>query len=80
MNHGNESGEDERGQARRTATESEADRWSRETGYQPGGNQVREEPVPASHHEERGQEAEVRNEEHSADDLEARPSRRARSE
>jgi hypothetical protein len=80
MNHGNQSGEDERGQAQRTATESEADRWSRETGYQPSGNQVREEPVPASHDEERGQEAEVRNEEHSADNLEAGPSRRARSE
>jgi hypothetical protein len=80
MNHGNESGEDERGQARRTTTESEADRWSRETGYQPSGNQVREEPVPASHHEERGQEAEVRNEEYSVGNLEAGPSRRARSE
>ena len=80
MNRGNGSGEGERGQARREDTESEADRWSRETGYEPSGNQVRDEPVPASHYEERGQEAEVRNEEHSAGNLDVRPSRRGGSE
>ena len=40
------------------------------------GNQVRDEPIPASHHEERDQEAVVRNEEHAAGDLETRSSGR----
>jgi hypothetical protein len=65
-------------QGRRQAAEAEADRWSRETGYEPSGNQVRDEPIPASGHEERGQEAEVRNEEHAAGNLEARPTSNAR--
>jgi len=39
-------------------------------------NQVRDEPVPASHHEERDQDAVVRNEEHAAGDLRTRPSGR----
>jgi hypothetical protein len=44
------------------------------------GNQVRDEPVPASHHEERDQEAVLRNEEHAAGDLETRSSGRGASE
>ena len=44
------------------------------------GNQGRDEPVPASHHEERDQEAVVRNEEHAAGDLGTRPSGRGAGE
>lgn len=44
------------------------------------GNQMRDEPIPASHHEERDQEAVVRNEEHAAGDLEVGPSEQADSE
>ncbi len=35
-------------------------------GYRANTNQARDEPIPASHDEERGQEAVVRNEEHAA--------------
>lgn len=36
-----------------------------ETGHQANVNQVRNEPVPASHHDDRGQEAVTRDEEHA---------------
>jgi hypothetical protein len=35
-------------------------------GYQANTNQARDEPLPASHDEEHGQEAVVRSEEHAA--------------
>lgn len=35
-------------------------------GYRPNVNQVRQEPMPASHHADQGQEAEVRNEQSAA--------------
>jgi hypothetical protein len=58
--------------------EREAREWSEETGYRPGVNQRRHEPMPASHHDERRQEAIVRNEQHAAGHAQARPSRSAR--
>jgi hypothetical protein len=39
---------------------------SQQDGYQANTNQARDEPIPASHDEEREQEAVVRNEEHAA--------------
>jgi hypothetical protein len=55
----------------------------RDEGY-PGqdssrGNQVRDEPVPASRDDEQAQEAVVRNEEHAAGELDVRPSPRSGS-
>jgi hypothetical protein len=41
----------------------DAQDFARETGYQPSANQQRHEPLPASHHADRGQEAVKRNEE-----------------
>ncbi len=38
----------------------------REQGYQANTNQARDEPIPASHEDEPGQEAVVRNQEHPA--------------
>ena len=61
--------------SRNDKREEEDRRGAAEQEQYPGadtsrGNQVRDEPVPASHHEERDQEAVVRNEEHAAGDLE----------
>ncbi len=59
--------------------EREASDFSEETGYRPGVNQRRHEPLPASRHDERRQEAVERNEEHTgAQPPQAAPSRRAR--
>lgn len=56
----------------------DAAQWQRDTGYQPNVNQARHEPMPASHHAARGQEAEVRSAEHAVNGVRARPSRRRR--
>ncbi len=56
----------------------DAQKWQRETGYQPNANQARHEPMPASHHAPRGQEAELRSAEHAVNGVRARPSRRPR--
>jgi hypothetical protein len=45
--------------------EREASDFSEETGYRPSVNQRRHEPLPASRHDERRQEAVLRNEEHT---------------
>ena len=53
----------EGGQQAAAAEEAaERDDFARQTGYQPSANQAREEPVPASRHEDRRQEAVLRNE------------------
>jgi hypothetical protein len=67
--------------SRNDKREEEHGRGAAEQEQYPGtdtsrGNQVRDEPVPASHHEDRDQEAVVRNEEHAAGDLETRSSGR----
>jgi hypothetical protein len=70
-----------RGSRRRAGTDQAGDdaaEWQRETGYQPNVNQARHEPMPASHHAPRGQEAEVRSAEHAVNGVRARPSRRRR--
>lgn len=58
--------------------EDQASTWQRETGYRPSVNQARHEPMPASHHAARGQEAEVRSAEHAVGKVQAWPSRNAR--
>jgi len=68
-------GQDER---QRTA-EREASDHAGQTGYRPGVNQRRHEPMPASHHDDLRQQAVVRNEEHARDGGQARPSPRAPS-
>lgn len=68
-------GQDER---QRTA-EQEASDWTSESAYQPSGNQRRDEPMPASHHDDLGQGAVVREEEHADDAERAQPSPRAPS-
>ena len=65
--------------AAKTQTEREAQNFSEETGYRPSANQLRHEPLPASRHDERRQEAVVRNEEHGSDRPQAAPSPRAPS-
>jgi len=64
------------------AGQPEADReaqdFARQTGYRPSVNQHQHEPLPASHHADRRQEAVTRNEEHAADRGRAAPSPRAR--
>jgi hypothetical protein len=66
----------------RRAGQPEADRdaqdFARETGYEPSVNQQRHEPLPASHHADRGQEAVTRNEEQAGNHRRAAPSPRAR--
>lgn len=47
----------------RTETERAAGEFSAQTGYRASANQAREEPVPASHHEDHDQAAVLRNEE-----------------
>jgi hypothetical protein len=58
--------------------EREARDFSEDTGYRPAVNQRRHEPLPASRHDERRQEAVVRNEEHAGGHPQAVPSPRAR--
>jgi hypothetical protein len=65
---------------RQRAADREARDWSKQTGYRPGVNQVRHEPMPASRHDDRRQEAVVRNEEHAGDHEQAQPSPRAPSQ
>jgi hypothetical protein len=65
--------------AAKTQTEREARDFAEETGYRPSVNQRRHEPLPASRHDERPQEAVVRNEEHASDRPQATPSPRAPS-
>jgi hypothetical protein len=70
-----------RGSRRRAGTDqngNEAAKWQQESGYQPNVNQARHEPMPASHHAPRGQEAELRSAEHAVNGVRARPSRRPR--
>jgi hypothetical protein len=57
--------------------EREASDFSEETGYRPSVNQLRHEPLPASRHDERRQEAVLQNEEHTgAQPPQGAPSRR----
>jgi hypothetical protein len=63
--------------AARSQAEREARDFSEETGYRPAINQGRHEPLPASRHDERRQDAVVRNEEHATDRRQAAPSPRA---
>ena len=85
--HGREDGErhgaqqdkgDGRDERRRTA-EREASEHASQTGYRPGVNQRRHEPMPASRHDDPRQEAVIRNEEHARDGEQAQPSPRAPS-
>jgi hypothetical protein len=62
----------------KTGTEREATEFSKETGYRPSVNQRRHEPMPASRHDERRQDAVLRNEEHAGNHTQAAPSRRSR--
>jgi len=68
--------------ARREGGTGRADReaaaWREDTGYRPSANQNRDEPMPASHHAPRGQEAEASSEQDATDEVQARPSTRAR--
>jgi hypothetical protein len=59
-------------------TDQEARDWAQETGYRPSVNQRRHEPLPASHHADRHQEAAMRNEEQTGAAARAAPSPRAR--
>jgi hypothetical protein len=68
----------ERGERHRAA-HREAEDWAAETGYRPGVNQRRHEPLPASRHDDPRQEAVLRNEEHAGDHEQAQPSPRAPS-
>lgn len=90
MNRRHGGSEGERGEAgrdqrpglgeRQRAADREARDWARQTGYRPGVNQRRDEPMPASGNEDPRQEAVVRNEEHAGDHDQARPSPRAPSQ
>jgi len=74
--------EAEQRRARRESGTDRADReaaaWREDTGYRPSANQNRDEPMPASHHAPRGQEAEASSEQDATDEVQARPSTRAR--
>ena len=74
-------GEEEQRQERREAGTDRADReaadWREETGYRPSTNQNRDEPMPASHHAPRGQEAEASSGQQAAGAAKARPSKKA---
>jgi len=61
------------------AAEREARDHADQTGYRPGVNQRRHEPMPASRHDDARQEAVVRNEEHARGNGQAQPSPRAPS-
>jgi hypothetical protein len=66
------------GHARRRAdAEREAGDFTEQTGYQPSVNQGRDEPMPASRHDERRQEAVVQNEDHNSGQAGASPAGRA---
>ena len=58
-----ESTETDRVARQRAAGDRAARELSAQTGYRPSANQAREEPVPASHHEDHDQAAVLRNEE-----------------
>jgi hypothetical protein len=74
--HGTErDGRDERLET----AEREARDHSEQTGYQPSVNQRRDEPMPASRHDDLRQGAVVRHEEHAHDGDQAQPSPRAPS-
>jgi hypothetical protein len=82
--HGREDGErhgTERGgqDERLDEAEREARDHADKTGYRPGVNQRRHEPMPASRDDDLRQEAIVQNEEHARGDGQARPSQRAPS-
>jgi hypothetical protein len=62
-----------------TRPNAEARDHADQTGYRPGVNQRRHEPMPASRHDDLRQEAAVRNEDHARDGEQARPSPRAPS-
>jgi hypothetical protein len=64
---------------RQRTAEHEAGDHASQTGYQPSANQRRDEPMPASHHDDPHQEAVIRSEEHARDGGQARPSPRAPS-
>ncbi len=53
----------DRAAGQRTAGHRAAREFTAQTGYRPSVNQAREEPVPASHHEDHDQAAVLRNEE-----------------
>jgi hypothetical protein len=77
-----DTGQDQRREhgERQGAAHREARDWARQTGYQPGVNQRRQEPMPASRDDDLSQEAVVRSEEHAGDHEQARPSPRAPSQ
>jgi len=76
-----DTGQDQRREhERQRAAHREARAWASQTGYQPAVNQRRDEPMPASRHDDLRQEAVVRSEEHAGDHEQARPSRRAPSQ
>jgi hypothetical protein len=64
---------------RQRTAEREAGDHTSGTGYRPGVNQRRHEPMPASHHDDPRQETVVRNEGHARDGEQAQPSPRAPS-
>jgi hypothetical protein len=66
---------------RQRTAEREAGDHASGTGYRPSANQRRNEPMPASHHDDLRQEAVVRNEEqeHASGGEQAQPSPRAPS-
>lgn len=64
---------------RQRTAEREAGDHASGTGYRPSANQRRNEPMPASHHDDPGQGAIVRNEECASDGEQAQPSPRAPS-
>lgn len=77
--HGTETGEHDGRDERQDVAEREAREHAEQTGYRPSVNQRRHEPMPASRHDDLGQEAVIRNEEHARDGDQARPSPRAPS-
>jgi hypothetical protein len=60
--HGAGQGERDGQDERRHTAEREASDHASQTGYRPGANQRRHEPMPASRHDDRRQEAVIRNE------------------
>ncbi len=74
-------GQGERGgqEDRHHTAEREASEHASQTGYRPGVNQRRHEPMPASRHDGLCQEAVIRNEERARDGGQAQPSPRAPS-
>ena len=85
--HGRDDGQrrgterDDRGgqDERLAAAEREARDHAEQTGYRPSVNQRRDEPMPASRHDDLRQEAVIRNEEHARDGEQAQSSPRAPS-